>query len=197
MPMTLWEIGGHLIQNAGGTALLECDTCPCEVLCSRCAPGTSPTVLRLSIFTDLNLFGSCVDCASLVAAWNMPVLTSGEISTLYATYPYAFTPDPDTGLLATGCYFALLTGLPCDCRAMIAEIIDAGAGGTATVKVSFCWDTEFVTLVLSINTAGIDADCIVNLSQPITSVTIIASASPPCDFLRAYDPTLLALTAIP
>lgn len=51
---TLWERDGHLIENDGGTALLECDTCPCgEAPCIHCVDGSPDSYLiRIAGFVN-------------------------------------------------------------------------------------------------------------------------------------------------
>lgn len=53
---TLWERDGHLLSNDEGTALLECDECPCgEAPCVHCVGG-SPDAYLIRIAGFVNPF---------------------------------------------------------------------------------------------------------------------------------------------
>lgn len=46
---TLWQRGGKLVANDGGTALVECDDCPCGSACSHCVGGRAPKAYLVHI----------------------------------------------------------------------------------------------------------------------------------------------------
>jgi hypothetical protein len=50
--MSLWEQGGKLIENDGGTALVECDDCPCgtcDCICDDCTDSQAPCSFLLKV----------------------------------------------------------------------------------------------------------------------------------------------------
>lgn len=63
---SLWEIGGKLISNAAGTALIECDVCPCPsssgtVVTLCCPQGFPPTLFVTLASTCAGLNGQIVE----------------------------------------------------------------------------------------------------------------------------------------
>jgi hypothetical protein len=203
---TLWEIDGHLIGNDGGTALLECDECPCgERACPRCDAGTTPIAVDVTWAAGTNVFGDGAgcdgDCDDWASTWELAKLSAAEIAVLYAAYPDTFNfIFPEQPPPAVGCYFGLTAGLPCGAAAVIGEILLGGASGIAQFNVTVVWDNStWVRLEYELTTPGTDDDCTGNFDSavmPIVNVTIATGGVAPCDFIGCYDTGLTTIVAI-
>jgi len=197
--IVLWEKNGLLMGNAGLTALLECEDCPCgEPGCDNCDAGTYPSTITATLQAGMNLFGGglgcAVDCDDWAAAWELPLLTQGQVDTLIAAYPFAFTQGA-----TAGCYYGLTVGLPCGANALVFEITAGGTSGTARGNLSFCWsDSVYVIFECEITTAGGNNNCVANFNTGGTgldNITIVTGGVPPCDFLGAWDTSLTDIQA--
>jgi hypothetical protein len=65
--LTLWEINGHLICNNAGTALIQCESCPCVGYeCDQCIGNDAPRIL-MARFSGVVSRGSA--CGDALAAF--------------------------------------------------------------------------------------------------------------------------------
>ena len=167
--------------------------------CSICDAGTHPTTITVTFGAGTDLGGGgagcAVDCDDWATSWTCRQLTQAEINTINASWPAAFTaPAP-----AEGCYWGLTAGLPCSTSAMVVELLNAGAGGTAIGAVTICYPLGYVRLDFQITTAGIDDDCITNFDSGGTGCDNIGYSSAgatPCDFVGVlFDFSLMDILA--
>lgn len=133
--MSLWEQDGKLVENAGGTALVECDDCPCEEAgadCNKCnGTGRTPLHLNASVSGLVPSVGppTCNECADLNADYVLTQLagdhcywryyfTGGACATDYLEV-FLFAGGIAAGFIRTdaliNCQWSKAIAIPADC----------------------------------------------------------------------------------
>jgi hypothetical protein len=178
----LWLHNNKILRNSAGQ-VADSDACCCGG-CTSC--DRTPSEIHIEFLADLNLAGSCPNCADWIAAWALKALTPEDISNLFTAYPATFSLCLSSTTEA-GCWFGLFEGLPCG-----AEFIVARINNSDMLTVYIGWSDGTWVAIGCFDVIAQDGlniaprDCVAGLTQANFANWFVtwseSMVSPPCDF---------------